>query len=99
MTCWTIDALDMLAAVMVPVAADLTCRVRDHDAVGVEQAIGGMSVLHLRALAVVLAAMVPDDQPLDDLIAWTRCPRGPEPITPERAAANRAELLKAITNR
>ena len=100
---WTPDFLDALAAVMVPVAADLTCRVRDYDAAGLEQAIGQMDVIHLRTLAVVLASMVPDDRPLDDLIAWTRGesppPPGPAPITQAQAAHNQAQLIAALDGR
>lgn len=95
---WTPESLDVLAAVMVPVAADLACRVRDYDAAGIEQAIGEMDVMQLRTLAVVLAVMVPDDRPLDDLIAWTRGDPPPplEPITPAHAARNRAVLAREL---
>lgn len=97
-TRWTLDGLDALAHVMLPVAADLACRVRDGDAAGIEQAIGQMDIVHLRALAVVLAAMVPDDRPLDDLIAWTRGAPPPPPadITPAQASRNRAALIAAL---
>ena len=61
-----------LAESMVPVACDLACRVRDGDADGIAR----LAEAHgwdteTSALLVVLAAMVPDDSPVGDLLAWT----------------------------
>lgn len=71
-TNWTPDRLDELAAAMIPVAADLTCAVRDLDRDRIERLIVGLDPMSTRALLVVLSAMVPDRAALDDLIAWTR---------------------------
>lgn len=46
----------------------------------------------LYALLIVLAAAVPDDVPLGDLLDWAT--RWPEPVTEEDAAAHRAELAR-----
>jgi hypothetical protein len=97
MASWSPEALDELAAVTLPVAAELICQVRDGDQAAIEARLTPMDPLHMRALVVVLAAMVPDDRPLNDLIAWTRGEWRPlEPITPERAELNRAELADAL---
>jgi len=55
---------------MMPVAADLICRVRDLDAGGVAAALLPRTTVELHALAVVLAAMVPDDRQMSDLLSW-----------------------------
>lgn len=47
------------------------------------------------ALAIVLAAAIPDDVPLDDLLAWATA--WPEPVTAEAAAEHRADLAAALT--
>lgn len=94
---WTPERLDELTRVMLPVATDLTCSVREHNATAIAALLTPMDPIHLRALAVVLAAMVPDDVPLDDLIAWTRKPRTVlEPITTKHACRNREALARAI---
>lgn len=68
----TPDQLADLAESMVPVAADLTCRVRDADAEGIARlAEANGWDIPTAALLVVLAAMVPDDAPVGDLLAWT----------------------------
>ena len=68
----TADELADLAESMVPLAADLTCRVRDADAEGIAR----LAEAHgwdtkTTALLVVLAAMVDDTSPVGDLLAWT----------------------------
>lgn len=63
---------------LVPIAARLVGAVRDHDPDGVEQALAD-TILATggrcdpgAALAVVLAAMVPDDSAPSRLLAWRR---------------------------
>lgn len=61
-----------LAERMIPLACDLACKVRDGDAEGIAR----LAAEHewdtpTAALLVVLAAMVPDDGPVGDLLAWT----------------------------
>lgn len=46
----------------------------------------------LYALVIVLAAAVPDDVPLGDLLGWVSA--WPEPITDDEAAQHRAELIQ-----
>jgi hypothetical protein len=95
----TPEQLDAVADVMLPVAADLVCRVRDRDQAAIADTLTPMNVMHLRSLVVVLAAMVPDDRPLNDLIAWTRGAPETVPlgeISPKRAARNRAALAYAV---
>lgn len=92
MTNWTPEQLDALASALLPTAFGLVTQVRDRDVAAVDEGIGDMGAMQLRTLVVVLAAMVPDDAGMDDLIAWTREPWAP--IRPERAARNRAELAR-----
>jgi hypothetical protein len=96
----TVAEMDAFAAGMLPRAIDLVCQVRDRDADAVEEIIGPLSVVGLRALVVVLAAMVPDDQNADDLLAWTHEPSlgpGPlPPVTPEQARENLRRLAASI---
>ena len=95
---WTPGALEALAGVMLSVAADLVCRVRDHDQTQIAAVLTPLDPVHLRALVVVLAAMVPADTPMGDLIAWTRTAPGGalEDITPKHAARNRAALAAEL---
>ena len=75
-----------MAAAMVPVACELACLVRDGDQAGIARRMYSLlrqdpqedGMQRLFALVVVLAAMVPDDQPHLDLLAWL------EPGTPQR---------------
>lgn len=71
MTAATVAERDALATGILPVATDLVCQVHDWDAAEIRKTLTGYGEDGLRALCVVLAAMVPDDQPLDELIAWT----------------------------
>lgn len=88
------EILDELAERMLPSATQLVCAVQDYDTRDAHRLLSGLDVLELRALAVVLAAMVPDDATLEQLLAWTRY-QGP--ISPRRAAVNRARLLAAVS--
>lgn len=71
MTATTVAERDAMANGVLPVATELVCQVHDWDAAEIRKTLTGFGEDGLRALCVVLAAMVPDDQPLDDLIAWT----------------------------
>lgn len=63
---------DDLAEAMVPVACELACLVRDGDADGITVMAESRGWdLETKALMVVLAAMVPDDGQVGDLLAWT----------------------------
>ncbi len=85
--------LDALAESLIPTAARLVVAVHDDDTTDAHDALGRLGVLELRALCVVLAAMVPDDESLSSLLAWTR---GVAPISERQAAANRARLEATI---
>ena len=69
---------------MIPVACDLACLVRDGDLTGLAERLdsvadSGDGLQRFYALAVVMAAMIPDDRPVGDLLAWF------EAGTPQRA--------------
>lgn len=51
-------------------AASATCLVRDEGADGIGAFLDRLDRQDLYALVTVLAAMVPDDCPMDDLLAW-----------------------------
>ena len=70
----TVDELDDITERMLPVATDLVCQVHDHQRGDAHDLLAGLRVVELRALAVVLAALVPADQPFADLVAWTHGP-------------------------
>lgn len=66
--------LDGLIEEMLPTAAEVAINVRDRDTAGVHAAL--RPVLdgdrnRIAALVIALAALVPDDQPYADLLAWT----------------------------
>lgn len=58
-----------LALRTIPTACRLVCAVRD-SAEDVEATLAGLSPEEVTALAVVLAAMVPDDRTPTDLLGW-----------------------------
>ena len=95
---WSVNQLDELTHVMYPVAADMVCQVHDRADATVRRILTRMDPVHLRALVVVLAAMVPDDVPMDDLVAWTRATPHEllEQVSPVHAARNRAALAAAV---
>jgi hypothetical protein len=70
--------LDGLLEEMLPVAAEVTVAVRDRDPHAVAAALWPLldAGQHRRicALIVDLAALVPDDKPMGDLLAWTHGP-------------------------
>lgn len=51
-------------------AQRLVCLVRDESADGIGAYLDTLNTEALYALTVALAAMVPDDQPADTLLAW-----------------------------
>ena len=59
-----------LAARMVPVAARLAGMVRDEDAAAIGVFLSKLTGEETRALLVVQAAMIPDDQTPADLLGW-----------------------------
>lgn len=85
--------LDALAERMLPPAATLVVAVHDHDIPTAHAMLEPLGVLELRALAVTLAALVPDDRTLTELLAWTR---GQAPISDRQAAAHRAQLEQTL---
>ncbi|WP_017614163.1 hypothetical protein [Nocardiopsis salina] len=54
--------------------------------------VGEHDQRRLYALVIVLAAAVPDDVPLGDLLEWAT--HWPEPVTEEKAAAHRAAIAR-----
>lgn len=53
-------------------AADLICAVRDEGACGIARHLDDLTTEQHYALTVTLAAMVPDDRPVEQLLAWTK---------------------------
>jgi hypothetical protein len=72
----TVPSQDMDALVdeMVPTATDLVIQVRDCDQESIAELLEPMGVQELRTLAVLLAAMVPDQANIKDLLAWVDDP-------------------------
>lgn len=66
----TAAAKGRLAERMVPVAAALACAVREECADSIGEVLEPFSRQDLYGLLVVLAGMVPVDQPVGDLLAW-----------------------------
>lgn len=58
------------AAQLVTVTCELACLVRDESRDTIAAFLDGLTVEELRALVVVQAAMIPDDQPAADLLSW-----------------------------
>lgn len=81
--------LDDLADSMFAPAVRLVSAVHDRDQAATYHLLEGLSGMELRALAVNLAALVPDDQALSTLLAWTR---GVAPISDRQAERHRLEL-------
>lgn len=90
--------LDRLADAMLPTALDLVCHVKDLSEEVCHEILAPLDRQQLTALAVVLAALVPDDQSVDDLLAWMRVePESADgPISIRRAMANRAKLEQEL---
>ncbi|MBO2461137.1 hypothetical protein [Actinomadura violacea] len=76
-----VDERDVRLNAHLPAAAEIICFVRDLDPHGVATWCQQQGITDRTAqeLIVLLAAMVPDDQPINDLLAWTwakPAPRG-----------------------
>ncbi len=65
------DAASLLAEECVPLATELACLVHDQEVGAIAEFVAQLDAAHTRGLLVVLAAMVPLDQPVGDLLAWT----------------------------
>lgn len=81
--------LDDMAERMFAPAVRLVEAVHDYDRATAHDLLSGLGVVELRALAVDLASLVPDDEPLTTLLAWSR---GVAPISDRQAAVHRAQL-------
>jgi hypothetical protein len=68
------DERDEIANAVLPFALDVTAGVRTWNAEKIETVLATLNRAVLSALVVVLAAMVPDDRVLNDLLAWTHHP-------------------------
>lgn len=93
--------LDELAEQMILPAARLVPAVQDGDALKAHLILGAMTVLELRALAVVLASMVPADDPAMELFTtWMHqsAPVPPRAISSREAQINRQRLLEALSD-
>lgn len=92
--------LDDLAERMILPACRLVSDVQARDVEAVHARLSLLDGIELRALCVVLAELVPADDPALDLFTtWTHQDaerRPPVPVTGEQAAANRRALAAAI---
>jgi len=78
----TADMNGRLAAAMVPRAMQLAATVRDEDRASVAVHLEGLTPPELRALCVVLAAMVDIDATAGDLLAWVTWDEHGRPLRP-----------------
>ena len=77
-----------LARISVKRATELVCLVRDEGPSATGAFLDRFNAQQMYALAVTLAAMVPDDRPVDDLLAWTETlDRRLGSVVPEVSAA------------
>lgn len=89
-----------LAERMVPVAAALACAVREECADSIGEVLEPFSRQELYGLLVVLAGMVPVDQPVGDLLSWVTWRDAPSlagqplPRSPVSAAERRQEYAR-----
>lgn len=93
--------LDELAEQMLLPACRLVPAVQDGSAGEVHAILSPLSLLDLRALVVVLAALVPADDPaMDVFTTWMHQakPAPPRPISGREAQLNRARLAEALAN-
>lgn len=93
------DHLDVLAEEMILPACRLVAAVQDRDAEQVAGIVEALSVLELRALVVVLAELVPADDPAMDLFTLWKVQDEDlplPPVTPEQAEANRQRLSEEV---
>jgi hypothetical protein len=73
-----------LAEQMVPVAAALACAVRDMDSGGIGELLAGFTRQEFYGLAVVLAGMVPVDEPVTGLLGWVTWDERMRPLRERR---------------
>lgn len=77
-----------LAGYSIDRAAHLVCLVRDEGRDGIGDFLDALDLQRLYALTVTLAAMVPDDRPVEDLLAWVKTlDDGVAAMVPEVSAA------------
>ena len=81
--------LDEVAERMFAPAVRLVSAVHDYDRVTAHEVLAGLGVIELRALAVNLASLVPDDEALGTLLTWSR---SVAPISDRQATAHREQL-------
>lgn len=65
------DAVELLIERAIEDAAEAICRIREESPAALWADLTGMASDRLYALVFTLAAMVPDDQSIGDLLAWT----------------------------
>lgn len=85
--------LDDMAERMFAPAVRLVEAVHDYDRATAHDVLAGLGVIELRALAVDLASLVPDDEALTTLLAWSR---GVAPISDRQAAKHREQLVAEV---
>lgn len=78
----TATRLGALAARLVPVAADLVVRVHEEGRESIGELLGRLNDEERWALPVVLAAMVPPDRPVSELLAWVTWDEHGRPLPP-----------------
>jgi hypothetical protein len=88
--------MDALAEEMVLPACRLVPAVQDGDADQVDAIVSPLSLFQLRALAVVLASLVPAEDPAVGLFTTWKLQESElplPPVTPEQAAENRRRMV------
>jgi hypothetical protein len=70
----TVTPDDRRAADLLQVAQELVTQIRDDDPRAVQRRIACLTDTDHRDVTILLAAMVPDDQPTSDLLAWFLTP-------------------------
>lgn len=92
--------LDDLAEEMILPACRLVAAVQGRDAGAVRELLTPLGMDSLRALAVVLAELVPADDPAMDLFTLWKVQDNElalPPVTPEQAEANLQRLVEEVT--
>lgn len=90
----TIDDREALLDDMYPIAMDLVVAVHDMDQEATHRLLEGRPNAEKDALVIALASLVPDDEALTTLLAWTR-PDGP--VSARQAASNLAQVTAAAS--
>lgn len=73
---------DARAASLLEHALDLAGRVREEPPEAVARWLNSMPPVDVRDLAILLAALVPDDRSVSELLAWWQTPISPPPEVP-----------------